>query len=154
MRGYPKWFYKYLMLVYLALFISGLLLIPTMLDLILSWDVPWRLSADQRILTAALHTIFGFLVMMCMGALWTIHMREGWRKNKNRKSGLALNLLLFLLLVSAIGIYYLSDEQALTMASVIHTVLGLSIFILFVQHAYFHAVSAKRTKPNSHLSNI
>jgi heme A synthase len=154
MRGYPKWFYKYLMLLYVALFISGLLLIPTMLEVMLSWDIPWRLSADQRILTAALHTTFGFLTFMFMGALWTIHMREGWRKNKNKKSGLGLIAILFLLLLSAIGIYYLSDDQSLTIASIIHTVLGISILLFFIQHAFFYANKAKTIRQNAKFSNI
>jgi hypothetical protein len=61
---------------------------------------------------------------------------------------------LFLLLLSAIGIYYLSDDQSLTIASIIHTVLGISILLFFIQHAFFYANKAKTIRQNAKFSNI
>jgi heme A synthase len=150
--GYPKWFYKALMVMLITLLVSGVLLIPTMLDLRLEWDMPWRLSADMRIYTAALHTLFAFMVFMAIGALWSIHMRQGWRKKSNKKSGLALMCLMSLLLLSAVAIFYLSDELALTLASLIHAVLGVGIGLLFIQHAFLYKIKFRATKCKTHSS--
>lgn len=134
MRGYPRWFYRILLLILLALLVTGLLLVPSALELRLEWEVPWRLGGDVHIGTTALHALMAFLTATAMGALWSVHMRAGWRHGKNHRSGLMMVVLMALLLISAVGIYYLADDALSRVASVIHMAAGLLVPLLLVYH--------------------
>ncbi|HZX27303.1 MAG TPA: hypothetical protein VFF16_09550 [Telluria sp.] len=143
MRGYPGWFYPLLLLTVVVLFATGGLLTPPMLDLRLEWEMPWRLGADQRIAVAALHAALSFLMFALLGALWSVHMRAGWRHRRHWRSGLGMVALLLCLMASAIGIYYFGDETAATASAVSHLAAGALTFLLFGYHAvigYRHAV--------------
>jgi hypothetical protein len=150
MRGYPAWFYPMLMVTVMVLVLSGILLTPTLLDLRLEWQVPWRLEGNQQIAVAALHALFSFWMLALLGSLWNIHMRAGWRHRKHWKSGLSLALLMLFLMISAIGIYYLGDEQAATISAVAHLAAGAMVFLLFVYHAVIGYRRAVHRHPHPH----
>lgn len=133
-KGYPSWFYSFVTWVTAALFISGCLLAPTTINLKLEWDVPWRLSSDQHIGIAAMHATLSFLMMSIIGALWSIHMRAGWKRRKNHQTGVSLMILLALLELTAIGIYYLGDGQASMYSSVVHMFMGFVIPLFLLVH--------------------
>lgn len=135
MRGYPGWFYPALLLTVFVLILTGGLLTPTLLDLRLEWDMPWRLEGDGQIAAAALHAAVSFWMLTMLGSLWNIHMRAGWRHRKHWRSGVAMALLMMFLLFTAIGIYYLADEQLAIVSAVSHLVSGTLVFALFVYHA-------------------
>jgi cation transport ATPase len=136
LKGYPKQFYTILMLIITALFVTGCLLLPTTLNLKLEWDVPWRLSSDQHINMAAAHAILSLLMVGIIGALWSIHMRMGWKRRRNYLTGFSLLVIMVLLGVTAIGIYYLGGEQASVFSSVGHAVMGVAIpFVLAIHIA-------------------
>jgi heme A synthase len=135
MRGYPGWFYSLLVMTVMILFATGCLLTPTMLDLRLEWEMSWRLGGDQRIAVVALHAALSFLMFALLGALWSVHMRAGWRHRKHWRSGLGMVALMIFLLASAIGIYYFGDEQAATASAVSHLAAGSLAFLLFGYHA-------------------
>jgi hypothetical protein len=134
MTGYPKGFYAALLLTLSVLAISGILLVPTFLDLQLLWDIPWRLPNAQRILVAAIHVIAGFVVFLFIGALWAVHMRRGWRLHRNRISGSTLATLMAALGLTGIGIYYFGGEFSSFASSASHTVLGLVAVGSFAVH--------------------
>ncbi len=133
-KGYPGHFYSILMLTIAALFITGCLLVPTTLNLKLEWDVPWRLSSEQHIGMAAAHATLSLLMAAIIGALWSIHMRAGWRRRKNHHSGLSLLIIMVLLGISAMGIYYFGDEQSSMLSSVTHMLMGIAIPVLLLVH--------------------
>ncbi|RZI83608.1 MAG: hypothetical protein EOP38_12075 [Rubrivivax sp.] len=126
MKGYPKWFIKALALVTLLVFITGGLLAPTTLVLRAEIDMV-RLPGSARVLSAALHAAGGFLMALFIGALWSVHMRSGWRRRRQRASGLLLGLMLTLLMVSAVGIYYLGEETLGNAAAFIHLGTGVAL---------------------------
>lgn len=134
LRGYPTWFYQLLLAIILAMLGTGLLLIPAALEMRLEWEVPWRLQGDAQIGTAALHALMSFLMMVVVGALWSVHMRAGWRHRKNHRSGLFMAALMLFLLLSALGIYYFADDAWSLDASVIHMVAGLLLPTLLLYH--------------------
>lgn len=136
-KGYPGHFYSILMLTIAALFITGCLLVPTTLNLKLEWDVPWRLSSEQHIGMAAAHATLSLLMAAIIGALWSIHMRAGWRRRKNHHSGLSLLIIMVLLGVSAMGIYYFGDEQSSMLSSVTHMLMGIAIPVLLLFHVIY-----------------
>ncbi|HLD09322.1 MAG TPA: hypothetical protein VJB68_04690 [Methylophilaceae bacterium] len=133
MRGYPKWFYRFLVASFVLLTLSGLLLIPNALDMRLEWDMPWRLAGSQQLTIVAIHAILAFLIVSQMGALWSVHMRIGWRHHKNIKTGLSLVAILLALILTGIGIYYLGDEWSVP-ASAAHILIGLILPCLFGYH--------------------
>ena len=144
MKGYPKWFYLMLCSVLVALFATGTLLAPTILDLKLEWDMPWRLASDQRIGVAALHTLLSFLTLTLIGALWSVHMRSGWKRRSNHHSGLGLIVVMLLLLITGIGIFYLGDEDNAMIASLGHMAIGGMLPVIFSYHALAGYQKARR----------
>jgi len=136
-KGYPGHFYSILMLTIAALFITGCLLVPTTLNLKLEWDVPWRLSSEQHISMAAAHATLSLLMAAIIGALWSIHMRAGWRRRKNHHSGLSLLIIMVLLGITAMGIYYFGDEQFSMLSSVTHMLMGIAIPVLLLVHVIY-----------------
>lgn len=134
LKGYPKQFYTILMFTITALFITGCLLLPTTLNLKLEWDLSWRLSSEQYIGMAAAHATFSLLMAGIIGALWSIHMRAGWNRRRNYLTGFILLITMGLLGITAVGIYYLGDEQASVFSSAAHAVMGVAIPLILVIH--------------------
>lgn len=134
MKGYPAWFSTALYLTLLVLLASGALLAPGTLVMKAEWDLAWRLPGEARVWTAAAHALFGFAAMMFTGALWSIHMRAGWRRGKQRASGLMVAIGMLLLCVSAVLIYYLGDEVWGARTAVFHLVLGGLLVLPFGWH--------------------
>lgn len=151
MKGYPRGFLPTLLLAMAAIFLSGLLLAPTTLELRLDWELPWRLPGERRVALAALHAASGFLVLMLTGALWTGHMRSGWRRRKQRGSGLMVVVPMLLLAVTAVAVYYLGDEGWATISALAHLGLGLLLVLPFGWHGWRghrHAASQRHgTRP-------
>lgn len=135
MKGYPKWFSKnFIFLTSVLLFVSGCLLIPSLLEMRLQWDEIWPTGTEYRTLIVASHTAIGIAMMVIFGALWSIHMRVGWKAKEKRTSG-TLNAALFVLLgLTSIGVLYAGDEVLSLGSSIVHTVLGLTLAPVFLIH--------------------
>ena len=134
MKGYPRWFRPTLLGSSLGLYLSGCLLAPTTLQLRAAWELGWRLGAGARIGMAALHAAFAFMAMLLVGALWSVHMRSGWRRHKQKASGLLIALPSLALTLTAVAIYYLADEDIANVAALVHLALGLAVLLPFVWH--------------------
>jgi hypothetical protein len=159
MKGYPRAFLPSLLIALLLVLVTGLLLVPTTLVMRLEMDLAWRLPGDARILTAAFHAVLGFAVAMLLGALWSVHMRAGWRRRRHRISGTLSAVLLVLLAASAVGVYYLGEESAGVIAALAHIGLGVALLVPFGWHwlagrrsrhhaAALHAVGAQHDAPS------
>lgn len=134
MKGYPRAFLPSFWLLCAGLLTSGLLLAPTTLDLRLGWDMAWRLPASNHIAVAAVHAGLSWVACMVVGALWGVHMRAGWRKRRQRRSGTLLTSLLLLLMASALGVYYLGDAALADPVALAHLVLGLVLALPLAWH--------------------
>jgi hypothetical protein len=134
LSSYPRWFFSLLISVLLALLSSGLLLIPSMMEMRLDLAAPFAVDGGLRVGSAALHTTAAFLTMILVGALSIVHMRMGWRRHLNRISGLALLLFLAVLLLSAVGMFYFGDEAFSRVSSIVHTLAGFALTVLFLWH--------------------
>ena len=161
MKGYPGWFLRVLLATLLLVLASGLLLTPTTLTMRFDMDVAWRLPGAARILAAAAHAVGGFAAMLLLGALWSVHMRAGWRRHRHRASGALVGGLLLLLALSAVGLYYLGEEQAGALAAALHLGIGLVLVLPFGWHwiagrrslrakraAQLHSVNSNRDTPS------
>ena len=135
MRGYPRRFVLALALVCALVWVSGLLLAPTTLALRAAWPLPWRLPASARLGTAALHTAAAFALVFFCGALWVQHMRGGWHNRRQRVSGAAAGAVLFVLVVSALFIFYAGDDAWANAAALTHLTVGALLALLLPWHA-------------------
>lgn len=144
MKGYPRWFLPLLVVILSLILASGLLLAPTTMMMRADFAVTWRLPSDARLTIAAAHTVGGFSAMMLIGAIWGIHMRSGWRRRKQRASGLALALVLVGLCASAVAIFYVADETLGALAALLHLALG----IVLVAQFGWHWVHGRRSHPH------
>jgi hypothetical protein len=142
MNGYSPLFRRLVTAVVILLSLSGLLMLPTVLDLRLEWDVPWRLDGGDRIGVAALHTGLGFILAAFFGALWRIHMMGNWRRKRSRVSGAIMAGLLILLTLTAVGVFYFGDETLSLTSSLMHSALGLVIPLTFS----WHFITSRRLK--------
>lgn len=124
MNNYPRWFTGSLIGTFAAVVTTGLLLAPTTLALRAEFDAVWRLPATARLGAAALHAAGAFALLLFTGALWSVHMRSGWRRRRQRASGLGLALLLLGLSITALGVYYLGDDRLGAFTALLHLGLG------------------------------
>lgn len=139
MKGYPKWFsVAALSALVMALFLSGVLLLPTALEMRAELEVPFRLPNSYRTFTAAAHAFFSFLLFAALGALYSIHMRQGWKKRRNVVSGVLQLGIWAALGLTGIGLYYLPWEKILLATSATHTVLGFLAALFYVIHSFFY----------------
>lgn len=134
MKGYPRWFPPLLHTVLVAVAVSGVLLVPSMLSFRFEWDVPWLLEGDQRLPVAALHTLLSFVMLGVLGALLAVHVRVGWTHGGNRVSGFLLLGALAGLLLSCLGIFYFGDEDAARLACGVHAGLAALLLAAFAFH--------------------
>ena len=137
MKPYPGWFKRLLMLVASALWLTGLLLTPTLLMMRTDMDVAWQLASGQRIGVAATHAGAAMLALMMVGSLWTVHMRAGWRKRRQRASGAILCVGTAALALTALVLYYSGDESVAAIAAWIHVGVGVALLLPFGWHAWF-----------------
>ena len=135
MKGYPSWFRPALITVCLATYLSGCLLAPTTLALRADWQLAWRLGAGPRLAMVAGHAGAASVLMLFIGSLWAVHMRSGWRRRRQRISGLVTAGGACLLMLTAIGVYYLGDEAWAKAAGIGHLLLGLLLILPLGWHA-------------------
>ena len=150
LSGYPNWFHHLLLVVAVVVAVTGLLMLPTLLEFKLDWEVVWRLSGEQRLAVAAMHTLLSWLLLMQVGALWHAHMRAGWRKRLNRISGVATVAMILGLTLSAAGLFYLGSDEAQLAAALIHSGFGVSVIGLFA----FHVLKGRRINSERQASNV
>lgn len=140
MKGYPRYFFALLLGTFVGLSFSGALLTPMTLEIYLGWEMPWRANGATRLWTTALHALFGFVMIGFLGALWALHIRQGWKRKKNRRSGGTVTTILILLLLTGVGIYYLGNETGSSIVALMHLVLGWFLPALF----FFHWMRGRR----------
>ncbi|MDG0818179.1 hypothetical protein [Bdellovibrio svalbardensis] len=143
MKGYPKWFsVKFISICLGVLFLTGLLLTPTTLEVRLDKTVPWRLSADSRVAVAGIHTLLALISIAIVGALSSIHMRKEWNRKRNRVSGISLVAVFVFLALSGLGIYYFGNETLSVLASVSHLTVGILILFIYIWHLLYKKTAA------------
>jgi hypothetical protein len=135
-RGYPRGFRTALWGVCALLLATGLLLAPTTLQLRLDWPLPWRLAAQARTGVAALHAAASLAMLVLAGALWSLHMRSGWRRGRQRRSGALLVAGLAGLTATALGVYYLGEAGSADLVALAHLGLGLAVVPLLALHTW------------------
>ncbi len=134
MTQYPRWFLPGLLVLLAAVLLSGLGLTPTTLAMRVELELPWRLAGGDRVWVAALHSAAAFALAAGVGALWSLHMRSGWRRKRQRVSGALLCGMLGGLAATAVGVYYIGDDRWAAAVALVHVGIGLVAVGVFVWH--------------------
>ena len=82
----------------------------------------------------ALHGITSALALIAFGAVLPFHIKAGLKAWKNLISGISQLLFLAILVISALFLYY-GPEELHDGSKLVHWVLGLVFFIIFIFHA-------------------
>ncbi|MGH8253959.1 MAG: hypothetical protein ACRES2_07945 [Steroidobacteraceae bacterium] len=72
-----------------------------------------------------LHGAAAMAFLIAFGAVLTHHVRSGWRQNVNRISGTVNLVVIGVLALSAYGLYYIGNDQARALTSIVHWTVGL-----------------------------
>ena len=134
LNGYPDWFFYLLLGAMLMSALTGLALLPWVMEFKLEWELGSTLPGSMRLPIVSSHALASFILLMLLGALWQVHIRAGWRRQENHKSGLMLALSLLLLMLTGSGLYYLSSSEWQLSASLIHSAAGLMLSLGFIWH--------------------
>lgn len=147
MKTYPRHFVSVLYLTLFALLTTGLLLTPGALQMRLDWDMPWSLPSGLRTWTAAGHALSFLSMLSLVGAVWAVHIRAGWVRRENVRSGLLLLAAFGLLGLSGLGLYYAGGENLPAWSAVAHLLAGGLLPLLFVAHLLGARAAARRAWP-------
>ena len=90
-------------------------------------------------------SMIGFLV--AFGALLPGHVARGWRRRRNRHSGIFMLAVVAVLGVSGYGLYYLGDEATRPWISAVHWVIGLAAGAGLVLHVTCGKRGVSRIEP-------
>ena len=66
------------------------------------------------------------------GFLWQIHIKPGWKANRQRWSGGAFWSLVLLMIVSGYALYYIGDDAVRDWVSVTHWLAGIPALVIFL----------------------
>lgn len=147
MNGYPQHFYRWFMWIAVLVWITGLLLASSTLEIHFEYTLPWQLNEVLKHHTTTIHAVLAFTLLWLFGAIWTIHVRSGWRKKMNRKSGMLLMLTFVIIIFSGLGIYYLGDERLASFTALSHLSVGCLFPVLLITHIILgRKTSKQRTK--------
>jgi hypothetical protein len=73
----------------------------------------------------AIHGGAAIAMAWVFGLIWLMHIRRGWHKRRNLKSGISMASIMLVLIFSGWGLYYLSDEQWRDYTGFLHWFFGL-----------------------------
>ena len=81
-----------------------------------------------------LHGAFGFAAIWIFGLLWGTHITVTWPRRRRRRSGGVLAGVFIFLIVSGYLLYYVGDDTARPIISVLHWGIGLVCPLFFFLH--------------------
>lgn len=88
------------------------------------------------------HGIVAYAFLVVIGTMIPVHVVAGWNSRRNLKSGVTFAGVLLVLVLSALGLYYVGDELSRHWISVTHWVIGL----VAVPTVLIHALKGRRSR--------
>ena len=106
----------------------------------------WWLEAGAaaRVWLIALHGFSAMLLLLLLGAVAVLHVRESWRRRRNRTSGTVVAIAMGLLVITACGLYYFGSDVLRSWTSGLHLLVGVALPVLLA----VHIVAGVRSRPN------
>jgi hypothetical protein len=83
-----------------------------------------------------LHGAFAFASIWVFGLLWGVHVTKAWPGARRRRSGGLMTGVFAWLIVSGYLLYYVGDENARSVVSVLHWGIGLASPVAFGFHRF------------------
>jgi len=83
-----------------------------------------------------LHGASAFAALIVFGSLLPLHVRSGWVRRRNIASGLSITVVMTVLIVTALLLYYGSEEMRAPVRWT-HIGIGILAFALFPMHVIF-----------------
>jgi hypothetical protein len=83
-----------------------------------------------------LHGAFGFAAIWFFGLLWGAHVSRAWPLLRRRWSGGLMTALFLWLTISGYLLYYVGNDTARAILSILHWVIGLGCPLAFVWHRF------------------
>lgn len=80
------------------------------------------------------HGAAAFLSLWTGGLLWGLHVVRAWNERRLRWSGGTLFAMLVVLSATGYLLYYVADDRARELISLLHWVLGLAIPVVYLTH--------------------
>lgn len=109
--------------------------------------VAWLFLHDSSrrlaVVCMQVHGTTAMALLVLIGAAAASHAPAGWRERRNRASGTILSTALSLLVASGALLYYLGDERARSVASIVHWVIGCAGIALAALHVRLGRRSAR-----------
>lgn len=134
MKGYPRGFVKALIGIGSATWVSGALLAPNTFALRTAIELPWQLPGAARVGVTAAHAGSALALVFVCGALWSVHMRSGWRHSRQRISGVAMAGLLVVLAGTSLAVLYAGSGRVADGSALLHLGTGLALALPFGWH--------------------
>src|SRR5690242_6657464 len=88
----------------------------------------WQIAGAYLLM---IHGAAAMATLMLIGALVPLHIQGGWRRRRNRITGVIMSACNALLVVSALGLYYAASDVVRPLMSGIHIGVGLCLPVLF-----------------------
>jgi hypothetical protein len=82
------------------------------------------------------HSVTGLIFFVLFGYLLHSHMRPGWKSRRKVKSGLLMVSPVVFLMLTVPGLFYLTDDGQKHIVAIIHTYVGLIVFLPFFLHLW------------------
>lgn len=80
------------------------------------------------------HGIAAYVFLAVIGSLIPLHIKLGWILGQHRWSGSALAATLLVLSLTALGLYYASDDLSRSWTSIVHWSVGLFALLTILLH--------------------
>ena len=91
-------------------------------------------SESARILLT-LHGVTSYALLVAIGSLLPLHVRAGWLRRRNLVTGILVTASMTVLSVTALVLYYGSEETQVV-AKWVHLAVGGCCILLFLAHAF------------------
>ena len=92
----------------------------------------------------AAHGLAAMIALLALGATAVLHVRESWKRRRNRWSGLVVATALGVLVITAFGLYYIGSDRLRSYTSLVHLVVGVAMPLLILAHVVLGARSRPR----------
>ena len=115
--------------------------------LFITGDAWWLLderSGGSRYYLIATHGLSAMGFLVALGATFTLHVREGWRRRLNRGSGAVVLTVAGVLILTAFGLYYFGSDALRSWTSGLHIIIGLALPLLLAVHVVLGRRARKR----------
>jgi hypothetical protein len=97
------------------------------------------------------HGAFSFASLWLLGRLWAVHVMRGWNMRWRRWSGGSLVGAVFVLILSAYGLYYVDGKAWRDWTGILHWIIGILALAIFFIHRMSKAAPTHKEAAHSRI---